>query len=297
MDNGTSSNLLHESTFANFAANTDQGKKLDISDDEDAYIPKKKTDSKSTAGSSNYPISFPIQPVLVPKIQNLSKIIEKAKIVRVEADNLQTAGGTISALLPAAKTRNIQETELEQLHRGKRKKREKKKIFVLDLDEFLDDGAEPEKPKTKRPLSSTSTSGLFSILPEPINCSIKTNSTKSVISRSNKSSLMMKPRTIKPPVNAKRGLVADVAEADDTDINGTDFFSFSSSQKASSELERAAKSVKLDQYKPKQVLVNLYSFYIIISQIIRPHSQFNYNQILCIRKTASRHIITNLRTC
>lgn len=211
-------------------------KKLDISDDEDNYIPKPKTQA---------PVPAPV-PAPIP---NISKVIETAQIVSVERNNLQTESGVISTFLPAPKHNTVREVELEHLHKNKRRKKDKKKIFALNLDDYLeDDGqAKPEEPKSKRPEApkpSQGSHGLFSVLPQPKNCKIGTKSTKSVIPGKNK---MLKPRTIQPKPVPDKKFVEDDAGVDE----GTDFFSFSTSDKRSKEIAEAAKSVKLDQFTPK----------------------------------------------
>jgi hypothetical protein len=223
-------------------------KKLDISDDEDSYIPAKPSSKLPPAANPVLSVT-PNLPNTTSQFQNLSEVIDKAQIVTVERENLQSKEGAIASFLPEPKKNNVHELELERLHKSKRRKKERKKIFVLDLDDFSDE--EEVKPKPQRPISSKSASGLFSILPEPKNCKITTKSTRSVIPDRAK---LMKPRTIQP-AKVEKKVTEDVEfeTNEDNDQNGSDFFSFTSYQNSAIEIEKAAKAVKLDEYKPKKV--------------------------------------------
>ena len=221
-----------------------QDKKLDISDDEDTYIPRSKSSSKPAPP----PITSHL-PKPAPKLQNLSEVIDKAQIVTVERENLISKEGVIASFLPKPKDNDVHELELERFHKSKRRKKDKKKkIFVLDLEDFSDE--EEVKPKPQRPVSSKSASGLFSILPQPKNCKINTKSTKSVVT--DRAKFTFKPRTLQP-VKKKVTEEAELDVNDDNDQNGTDFFSFTNYTKSTKDIEKAAKTVKLDKFKPKQV--------------------------------------------
>lgn len=224
-------------------------KKLDISDDEDNYIPKS---SKPALTKTVAPVA-PAAPT-IPQIQNLAEVIDKAQIVTVECANLQSKEGVIASFLPKPKQSTVHELELERLHKSKRRKKDRKKIFALDLEDFSDE--EETKPKPARPVTAKSASGLFSILPEPKNCKITTKSTKSVIPDKAK---LMRPRTLRPPPDKPKISTTPVVEDNnETEQNGLDFFSFGSSKKSAKEIAQAAKAVKLDQFKPKHVRVFKY---------------------------------------
>lgn len=243
----TTNHQTHQAPSTSFpTVPQDIDKKLDISDDEDTYIPRSKSSAKPAP--SLPPITSHL-PKPAPKLQNLSEVIDKAQIVTVERDNLISKEGVIASFLPKPKDNDVHEMELERFHKSKRRKKDKKKkIFVLDLEDFSDE--EEVKPKPQRPVSSKSASGLFSILPEPKNCKINTKSTKSVVT--NKAKFTFKPRTLQP-VKKKVTEDAEVDVNDDNDQNGTDFFSFTNYTKSTKDIEKAAKAVKLDQFKPKQV--------------------------------------------
>ncbi|KAL5253184.1 hypothetical protein ACHWQZ_G013087 [Mnemiopsis leidyi] len=227
----------------------DIDKKLDISDDEDSYIPSKSSSRPSNSVSQSTLVKTD-PPKPSSQVQNLSEVIEKAQIVTVERQNLQSKEGAISSFLPKPKQNTVHELELERLHKSKRRKKDKKKIFVLDLEDFSDE--EEVKQKPKRPVSARSASGLFSILPEPKNCKITTKSTKSVVPDRAK---LMKPRTIQPAGAKSKPEFPDEDVIEDNEQNGSDFFSFTSSKKSSKEIAKAARTVKLDEFKPKQVSV------------------------------------------
>ena len=218
-------------------------KPLDISDDEDNYVPVKKTtptiSRRLAPGVSN---------TETPPL-NLSKIINDAQIVSVSAENLKTDKGMISSLLPKPKNSSVHELELENLHKSKRRKKDKRKIFAFDLNDYLEeDQKEPEKEKPKRPVSAKSASGLFSILPEPRNCKIGSKSTRTAITER----AMLRPRTLKPKTDSPQtSAVDDVEETEEKDSE--DFFAFGRSENVSKEIANAAKTVKLDVFKPKQV--------------------------------------------
>ena len=244
--------LSSSTSSFSYNASEDIDKKLDISDDEDNYIPAKSSSKPNVPVAHDTPIITPNNPKPTPQLENLSEVINKAQIVTVERESLQsTKEGVISSFLPKPKQSNVHELELERLHKSKRRKKDKKKIFVLDLEDFSDE--EEVKPKAPRPISSKSASGLFSILPEPKNCKITTKSTRSVIPDRAK---LMKPRTLQP--SAAKPKITDDVEPDvneDNDQNGSDFFSFTSYKTSAKEIEKAAKAVKLDEFKPKQVCV------------------------------------------
>ena len=239
----------------------DIDKKLDISDDEDSYIPSKSS-SRSSTSLSQTPLIKPDLPKPSPQVQNLSEVIEKAQIVTVERENLQSQEGAISSFLPKPKQNTVHELELERLHKSKRRKKDRKKIFVLDLEDFSDE--EEVKPKPQRPVSAKSASGLFSMLPEPKNCKITTKSTKSVIPDRAK---LMKPRTIQP-VKSKPTIIPDEEVNEDTEQNGTDFFSFTSSKNSAKEIAKAAKAVKLDEFKPKKVWIKLFTRFFLANILL-----------------------------
>ena len=223
-------------------------KKLDISDEEDNYVPIRKSSSTNSRSSVNNSVISNVPVAPQPLKTNLSKIIDDAQIVSVSTDNLKTDKGVISSLLPKPKHNSVHELELEHLHKSKRRKQDKRKIFAFDLNDYLEDADAPEKEKPKRQVASKSASGLFSILPEPRNCKIGSKSTRAVI----KDRAMLMPRTVKPKTDKpKKVMEEDIEETEEND--GIDFFAFSKFENDTKEIKNAAKSVKLDVFKPKQV--------------------------------------------
>eukprot|EP00116_Pleurobrachia_bachei_P005149 sb/3465411/ len=217
---------------------------IHISDDEDAPpVPR-------SSSSSSVPKK------ILPK---LSELIQRAQIVSVKSEELKVEDGSVASLLPAPKSdAAVGELELEHLRKGKRAKKDKrKKIFAIDLDDYLneEDEEEEKKKKKERPVKPKSGSGLFSVLPQPKNCKLGSKSTRSVVTPAKppvKPVNFLQPRTLKRPAAKKNEDENDEGAAG----SSSDFFSFGKSEKETEELERAAKSVKLETYKPKPIIVN-----------------------------------------
>ena len=223
--NNASKNISHTITDTN--NNVD--KKLDISDEEDNYVPRSKSP---------------------PRVSNdIVKQINKAEIVKVDVNSLQSREGSISLLLPAPKQQSVKELELEsfQKSKNKRMKKDKRKIFALNLDDFEDETKEEEKdkPKLRKPETHGGKCSLFSILPKPSKSVTAIKSTKSVVPKS----AVMKPRTLKRKTSDESS-----AQVDDALESESDFFSFEKSEKERVELDSRAKSIKLETLAAPSVI-------------------------------------------